>query len=128
LWPTGLVMALIFALVSGGRMIFAAPGAVYIVPRNFGLGYGIGKRENGLISLSGPLTNIVVALFFLAVRSLGGILSLIGSQGYLVNLWLAAFNLLPFGMMDGQKVFHWNKIIWALLAVPAWLTIFILPV
>jgi hypothetical protein len=30
LWPLGLVMAVVFALVSGGRMIFAAPGAAYI--------------------------------------------------------------------------------------------------
>ena len=64
LWPMGLIMALILALVSGGRMIFAAPGAVYIVPRYSGLGYGIGKRENGLISISGPLTNVAVAILF----------------------------------------------------------------
>lgn len=62
LWPLGLVMAVVFALVWGGRMIFAAPGAVYLIPRSFGFGYGITKRENGLISLSGSLANIVVAL------------------------------------------------------------------
>jgi Zn-dependent protease len=127
LWPMGLIMALLFAFVSGGRMIFAAPGAVYIIPRSSGFGYGISKRENGIISVSGPLTNIGVALFFLAVRDLGGILGLVGAQGYFVNLWLAAFNLLPFGMMDGNKVFGWNKIVWALLTIPAWLAIFIFP-
>lgn len=126
LWPLGLVMALVLALVSGGSMIFAAPGAVYIVPRSFGSRYEIGKRESGLISLSGPLTNMFVALFFLIFRDFSGILSLIGSTGFSVNLWLAAFNLIPFGMMDGRKVFAWSPIIWALAAVPAWIGIFMI--
>ncbi|MEM2943073.1 MAG: hypothetical protein QXT81_06590 [Candidatus Bathyarchaeia archaeon] len=128
LWPMGLAMALVFALLSNGRMIFAAPGAVHISPRNLELDYGIGRRENGLISVSGPLMNIAVALLFLAIRNLGGVFDLIGSQGYIVNMWLAAFNLLPFGMMDGQKVFGWNRIAWALLTVPVWIGIFIMPV
>ena len=45
LWPLGLIMALIFALVSGGTMIFAAPGAVYIIPRSSGFGYEIGRSQ-----------------------------------------------------------------------------------
>jgi Zn-dependent protease len=124
--PYGLVMALLFALVSGGSIIFAAPGAVYIVQKNFEYGYRIGRKENGLISLSGPSANIVVALFFLAVRDLGGILGLMGSTGFYVNLWLAAFNLIPFGMMDGRKVLAWSPMIWALVAVPSWIAIFFL--
>ncbi|MGQ9543998.1 MAG: AN1-type zinc finger domain-containing protein [Candidatus Bathyarchaeia archaeon] len=126
-WPTGLLMALIFAVASWGRVIFAAPGAVYIIPRS-PFGYGIGKRENGLISISGPLTNIGVALIFLAVSRLDTILNLIGVKGFHVNLWLAAFNLLPFGMMDGQKIFNWSKAVWALLAIPAWLALLVLQI
>lgn len=125
LWPLGLIMAVAFALISGGTMIFAAPGAVYIVPRHNELGYGIGRRENGLISLSGPLANIIVGLFFFMLRDFGGLLGNIGSIGFIVNFWLAAFNLIPFGMMDGRKIFAWNPIIWALIAIPTWLAIFI---
>jgi Zn-dependent protease len=35
---------------------------------------------------------------------------------YLVvfNSWIAVFNLIPFGVLDGFKVFNWNKKIWAL--------------
>jgi Zn-dependent protease len=28
------------------------------------------------------------------------------------NAWIAMFNLLPFGVLDGQKIFDWNKIAW----------------
>ena len=103
-----LAMAVIFALVSGGQMIFAAPGAVYISPRSFGFSYWINKKENGFISLSRPLANILVGLAFLMLAGFGGILGLMGSTGFRVNLWFAAFNLLPFGMLDGRKVFSWN--------------------
>jgi Zn-dependent protease len=41
-------------------------------------------------------------------------------------MWLAAFNLIPFGMFDGQKIFTWNSRIWAVVAIPVWI-ITILP-
>jgi len=126
LWGLGLLMALTFALISGGRMIFAAPGAVYIAPRTSGFGYGITKKQNGLISLSGPLTNILIALAFFIVANSPGILGLIASTGFRLNLWLAAFNLLPFGMLDGRKVFTWSRVTWAAITIPAWLMAFLL--
>lgn len=120
------MMAVVFALISGGRMIFAAPGAVYITPRSYGLGYGITQKQNGLISISGPLANIVVALLFLLFSGLGGFIGLVGSTGFRLNAWLAAFNLLPFGALDGRKVFSWNRVIWAIVTVPTWLMILLL--
>jgi len=126
LWGWGLLMAIVFALISGGRMIFAAPGAVYIAPRSYGLGYGITQKQNGLISLSGPVANILVALLLLLLSGSGGFIGLVGSTGFRVNAWLAAFNLLPFGMLDGRKVFSWSRVIWAIVTVPAWLMIFLL--
>ena len=126
LWGMGLLMAVVFALISGGRMIFAAPGAVYITPRSYGLGYGITQKQNGLISISGPLANILVALLFLLLSGSGGFVGLVGSTGFRLNAWLAAFNLLPFGALDGRKVFSWSRVIWAIVTVPAWLMIFLL--
>jgi len=124
-WPLGLGFALLFALISGGTIIFAAPGAVYIVPISFGAGLGISRKENGIISLAGPLTNVCFALFFFFLINYGGIVSDIGYLGYLINLWLAAFNMIPFPPMDGSKVFIWNKGIWATIAIPLWIIIFI---
>jgi len=122
LWPWGLALAVLLAVLSQGRLIFAAPGAVYIVPRSFGWSYGITPKQNALISLSGPLANIAVALFF-ALST--GTLGLIGEIGYRINLWLAAFNLLPFGQMDGHKIMIWKPIIWATVTIPVWLLVFL---
>ena len=118
MWPLGLIFALFFALTLG--VVFAAPGAVYITPASFGLGYGITNRENGIISLSGPLTNALLALIFFSLTFFRGLLYEIGWLGFFINIFLAAFNLIPFPPMDGYKVFIWNKGIWAIATIPLW--------
>jgi Zn-dependent protease len=29
------------------------------------------------------------------------------------------FNLMPFGLLDGQKIFDWNKIVWGITMIAA---------
>lgn len=120
MWGWGLTMALIFALISGGSIVFAAPGAVYITSRSL-LDWEIGRKENGIIAFSGPLANIVLVFFFYLLQGFPGVIGLIGKFGFYVNLWLAAFNLIPFMGLDGSKVFLWNPIFWALVTIPTWL-------
>jgi len=123
LWPLGLIMALIFALISGGKIIFAAPGAVYITPRFF---IPVSKDKYGKIALSGPLANIVLALIFLSLTIFNeGLLGSVSLIGFRINIWIAAFNLLPFGPMDGKKVFEWNVIVWGLTTALAWFLLFL---
>src|SRR2546427_580752 len=98
---------------STNPFIFAAPGATYIQ------GYNVSDRQNGIISLAGPLTNVVIAFVFFIVGMVGpGIVGTIGMVGSQVNLFLATFNMLPVMPLDGAKVFHWNKAIWGAVFVP----------
>lgn len=128
LWPWGLMMALTFAFISGGTFIFAAPGATYIVPRSSGVSLTISKRHDAFISLAGPFTNLALAGIFF---SLGGLDELLGSAwlmslqqiGYQTNLWLAAFNLIPIGGMDGQKIISWGLPVWLAVTVPLWILV-----
>lgn len=85
--------------------LFAAPGAVYHRGH-------ITPRQNGLIAVAGPLTNVGLALGFaplLVVPGLAGV----GRLGVAINLLLAAFNMLPFGPLDGRKVLSWSKLVFA---------------
>jgi len=100
--------------------IFAAPGAVHH------RGY-LSEREHGHIAIAGPAINLVLAAVFLPVY-LGsvwlnlGLLVLLGQLGIIVNLFLAAFNLVPFGPLDGKTVIAWSKPVWGgmfLLSVAA---------
>ena len=36
-----------------------------------------------------------------------------------INLILAAFNMLPFGPLDGKKIFDADRRVWALVGLPA---------
>ena len=124
------MLALLLALISQGQFIFAAPGAVYVMPmvRSYGWDYTVNRREMGWISIAGPLANIAIGASFLVMANLGNILGgiyyyafiAIGLYGFRVNLLLAAFNLLPFGPLDGRKIFSWNPIIWAIITIPVW--------
>ncbi|MEM2897054.1 MAG: AN1-type zinc finger domain-containing protein, partial [Candidatus Bathyarchaeia archaeon] len=125
LWTLGLVLAVFFAILSRGTFIFAAPGAVYIVPAISPLGRPIiTKRENGLISVSGSLMNLLLAVIFFPLKYFEGILGIIGYLGSRVNILMASFNLIPIGPFDGYKVFSWNPIVWATVTIPAWASLF----
>ncbi|MBI4345161.1 MAG: site-2 protease family protein [Euryarchaeota archaeon] len=111
MWETGLIVAFFLAVALG--MVFAAPGAVYISN-----GY-LSRRDNGLISAAGPLTNIALAALFLGLGTLDGIYAILGAVGLKVNAWLALFNMIPFGPLDGSKVLGWSPVAWAAMVLAA---------
>jgi Zn-dependent protease len=108
MWKEGLIFALLIVFITGGRFIFAAPGATYFLGRN------VSVKQNGIISLAGPATNLCVGLILLLISSItdNSILYLILSYSASINFFFAFFNLLPFGPLDGTKVFIWNKTVW----------------
>jgi Zn-dependent protease len=118
MWKLGLVIAVVTAIISFGQFLFFAPGAVYTSTYK-----RPDPREEGLISAAGPVANIILAgLFYLLAAGTGytDIWSEIGKFGFQVNLWLAAFNLIPFPPLDGVKILRWNKLAWFALAALSW--------
>jgi Zn-dependent protease len=128
-WPEGLILTLMMAFLSFGRFVFAAPGAVVISQvRKMGSGFSItylSKENIGKIAVAGSVVNILLALIFTGAYIFTGISIL--SFAASVNAWLAAFNMLPFGPLDGNKVISWNKYIWIAIMGTAAAMIFLIP-
>jgi|SRR5665647_74699 Zn-dependent protease len=98
------------ALASLVGFVFAAPGATVIYSNS---GSGLTRKENGIISASGPVVNLLLCLpfgvlAFLGSPGLGGLVSQIGIFGVQINAMIAAFNLLPISILDGRKVMAWS--------------------
>lgn len=94
-----------------------SPGAVMIA--------GSARMDDiGKISVAGPITNIVLSSVLLGPVFVPNPYSLVFVIGAFFNAYVAVFNLIPFGILDGHKIFSWDKKVWALaFAVSAVLTV-----
>ena len=94
--------------------IFAAPGAVMISGR-------VDKAKNGKISASGPLVNLALASVFLALAfaKLPTLFKAVVSYGFVINSWLALFNMIPFWLFDGHKILKWSKLVYGSIVIAA---------
>ncbi len=91
----------LFKIISPGAMMIAGPAT---------------KENTGKIALSGPLTNIILSTIFIttAITFQNKFFWTIAVFGAWINALIAFFNLIPFGIMDGLKIFWWNRKIWTL--------------
>ena len=116
MWKSGLMFALVLAIVTGGKFVFAAPGAVMIYTAfrdgNGVRQVGLTAKQNAFISAAGPLTNIMIALLFLPIAGQNVFFSTV----VYINSFLALFNLLPFPPLDGSKIIWYNFLMWGVMA------------
>jgi Zn-dependent protease len=115
----GAIITIITAMFG---FLIGIPGATVIYTNSFT------KKEEGLVSLAGPLTNFIVFLIFFSAGILAypNFISHITStlsnnyvnNSYLQNvinftlfisILLAFFNMLPIYPLDGSKILRWNK-------------------
>lgn len=133
MWPTGIAIALLVAFITQGSFIFAALGAVMIVPvYHTRLGYrfiGLTSSQMGKISIAGPLTNVGLAIISYILLPFNPAVFATSAN---INLFIAAFNCLPVPPLDGTKIFRWNIPVWlctfaaviVLMFLPAYIGIF----
>ena len=112
MFPQGLLLASVLGIITG--FVFAAPGAVMFQG-------GSKNYETGRIAMAGPLSNIIIAsvtlflylFIFYEIELIGEIIAFI----CFINAFLAVFNLLPFGPLDGTKIIRWNATVWVILLI-----------
>jgi Zn-dependent protease len=114
---TGLLFTILsFILLQASvlPLMIVAPGAVMIA----GL---LNWNDYGKISIAGPATNIAQALIYLFLYLVSP--NLLFLYGIEINAFLALFNLIPFGVFDGMKIYKWDKRVWAAAAITAGLLV-----
>ena len=101
-YDMGLILGLVLSL--SGFPVIAAPGAVMIAGP-------VTTETNGKISAVGPGTNALMGALLFPVAFLAPPSSLVGYLAAMivwVNVLLGAFNMIPFGIFDGAKIWRWN--------------------
>ena len=95
----------LISIISPLKLI--SPGAVMIA--------GSGDKESvGKTAIAGPSVNIVLSIVSFALTFLHGPFFVVALFSAYLSVFIAVFNLIPVGILDGWKVFNWNKLIWGI--------------
>ncbi|MDG6928970.1 MAG: hypothetical protein JRN39_02805 [Nitrososphaerota archaeon] len=81
-----------------------APGATMI----FG---SADDATMGRIAMWGPVVNIAMSAVLLPVVLIAPLIV----PAYMLNSFIAVFNLVPLGILDGRKIFVWRRNVWGLM-------------
>lgn len=107
------MMMLVAIIISWFGFLFLAPGAVMVLGRP-------SIKQNGIISVAGPVVNLVLAVIFILLQLIiqpvaTSFWGVVFSLGIWVNAFLGVFNMLPIWVLDGKKVWAWNKMIYGVV-------------
>ncbi|VVB93682.1 Peptidase family M50 [uncultured archaeon] len=128
--PMGLLLAIGLSVLTKGSFVFAAPGAVMIRGKWIHTAYeGEPEKEFAYISISGAVVNLALAVLFYTASfftAQSGLAYAVLSKSAFINVFLAGFNMIPFGPLDGAKVWRYNPLLWGLVGIPAIILFFII--
>jgi len=119
LFKVGVIMTFICLVLP---IKFALPGAVVVI------GLEEISRRTGLCKLAGPLSNLIMGSGLLLVSILPIIQSPLNYWllfGATFNFSLGAFNMIPFGILDGDNIRKWQPKIWLVMMI-ALISLFLL--
>ncbi len=114
LWSIGLLVALVLAFVTNGRFWFLIPGGIVL---NFLPGHRIGWTRYGLnyfgigvVSLSGPIANILLAMIFRTLYEITNIA--LFQTAFILNIIMALWTMIPIPPADGNRMMFGSRMVY----------------
>ncbi len=112
-WPTGLVISIVVALLSGGRWYVILPGGIMLyhmsILRLGKFRYGLNIGTQGWLSATGPLALLVLGTFFVALsKQLHFLPSFFGEFAKITFIFMI-YQLLPIPKLNGLNIFFWSR-------------------
>lgn len=114
-FPVGLLIGVMIAFLTFGKFWFLAYGGIALslmeIHRLGYFRYGLNYWANGWISLTGPLANLALAVFFKLMLFLPN--TPLIQKAIMVNVMLAIFGMLPLPLLNGFGVFFASRFLYA---------------
>lgn len=114
MWPQGLAMGVIIALLTKGRFFLLLPGGLVLhhmmILRLGKFRYGLNTVAQGVIAAAGPVANLILATAALALSAQLNILPGFFSQVAAINLWFLIYQLLPIPKLNGIHIFFMSRL------------------
>lgn len=115
-WPIGLVISLILTFITSGEFYVLLIGGMVIrhvtILRLGKWRYGENESARGLIASTGPVANLILATFALAISKQIGFMPETFAWLATINLWIMVYSLLPLPRMDGIHLFVQSRLVY----------------
>ena len=116
-WTTGLLIGLLFAFVSRGRIWLLVPGGIllhHLAGHRLGhFRYGLGYFAQGMISVAGTIALITLAALFKIINSF--LVSTLLDKIILICVVMAIYDILPIPPLTGSKLFFGSRLVYVFL-------------
>lgn len=120
MWSFGLVIALVTAFLSDGRLWLIVPSGFMLHhlagPRLGWFRYGINYFGQAMVALAGPLFNLMLIILLKMISAFST--NLLVEKAIMFNVIYAITSLLPIPPLDGSKIYFGSRMLYAFV-VPA---------
>lgn len=111
MWWGGILIMIFTTLLF--KFVFGQPVRTEVVHENT-----LEKKKLITVMLAGPVVSILLSSLFLLLYLMKGTYVSLAMMGLEMSLLTALVTFLPISPMEGERVFKWNKIVWAALFFP----------